>query len=442
MSETVPAEQDEPTVADVTDVTDVTDRGAPGQARRKRPAAPAVAAPNGWVAPQPRELPELRSRMVEFTASSRGMLAISTSVNTGNFNMLARVRGTEAKFTPGAIAAPIMCALEKQRLEPATLFYASDDMSSLAVAAAQTPPIERFSPHRMPADQGLMVFKEPIGGYTTLVNKALPQWGIARPDLTITTPIVGVSWSRWSPASYKVSGHDVLWYSNSLGGIRQIPRDFNGVWFTFYCSSWDKFGELDPDEPISRQDDGTILTAADMAAGDRTGHGVPQLGWDNEMVVPWGADLSEPPVPDTTAGWLHVVYTAWQLITQKGGKNPVVEVEEIQPDRAHRRRDAREGITSPSAVRIVRVHSALRPSHQAYEQDTAQWSGRREASHSYRWPVKPHRRSVCHNTRGHADGDCEHFDTIIGWHVNGPRDKPLRLDNRVYLWDDQPDESA
>ncbi|MEU5547940.1 hypothetical protein AB0G85_37485 [Streptomyces sioyaensis] len=172
-----------------------------------------------------------------------------------------------------------------------------------------------------------------------------------------------------------------------------------------------------------------------QTAGDIQAHPkLTPLNWDNETALAFGKTFGEPK-PDTTQEWSQAVYTAWQLMSQTG-KTRLTEVEEFPRDRAGRKRDRRDGITGPSDVHIVNVHSAHRPSRAAAEQDTTASTGRRAPQWTCRWPVRPYRRNTCLNPRAHADGACDHEDRPHQGHA----DKPLKVGETVNLWDHQPED--
>lgn len=394
--------------------------------------------PGAWSPPAPEELPEVRSRLRDQTRSKLVVDGVAGSIDSGRTTLLPRLVGTERHYSPGTVAAPIMCRLERERLASAELYYATADMTSLALAAAQSPSKERLSPDRLPSESGFLLFAEPIGGYSQRVIDALGDDSVADPALTVTTPIVAASWSHWSPQEFTVPEvGPVHWYAHSPRGWGRIADDFQGVWITFYACPADPFSEIAPDEPVSTAPDGRVLTAGDLAAFDQHTLAASTLQWDNEMVAGWGSDMSQPPTPDSTEEWCYVLYTAWQLITQ-AGNTALTDTEDVPRYRSGRRRDQRDGVTGSSTVRILRVHNRYRPSQQAQEDDTAQSSGRRAPQWGCRWPVRPHRRSVCQNPHGHADGDCTHIDRIIPPHIKGPADKPLRARDTVHLWDTAP----
>jgi hypothetical protein len=406
--------------------------------------------PQSWTPPEPREFPDWRNHVMQHMATKTALHGLADAIDSGKFTILPVMPGyAGAAYSPqtgtttasrGAVAAPVLAATEVDRLASASLFYASADMTSLAVAAAQTPPTEPFSERRLPADTGFMLFAEPIGGYTIRVNQAVPEWHSAPGNLMLTTPIVAVSWSRWNPSMFTAEhDHAVRWYFNQGGRLRRIPSDFDGVWLTFYSESSSKWGHIDEDEPVARLLNGKIVTAGDVHESMRR-QSSPPLTWDNEMAVKWDADISKPPRPDTIDQWLHVVYTAWQLLSQiSGSTRPLTESEEVHRPKHIHKRDVRAGVSGPPGVKVIRLHAAYRPSTQAADADAARSSGRRQFNWSCRWPVKPHRRYVCLNPRQHKDSGCQHEDRIIPFHIKGPADKPFRAPSTVRLWDSFPD---
>jgi hypothetical protein len=390
-----------------------------------------------WKAPEPRELPEWRARLRDYTGSHESMQSLTQATNAGHTAVFPTVPGLDA--SPGAIASVLLARSEERRLREAHLYYATADMTSLALAAAATPPTEPVKETRLPSPYGFMVFAEPIGGYTQDIADALAGSPMARDGAhaTVTTPIVAVSWGVWAPDDIDVTdGPAVRWMNQRTHGqLEPIPQNFDGVWLTFYAPPGSAFDALAPDTVIGTAPDGTAMTAGDIQAHP---HRAP-LNWDNETALAFGVPFGEPE-PDTTKEWAQVVYTAWQLMSQTG-KTQLTEVEEIPRDRAGRKRDRRDGITGPSGVRVVNVHTAHRPSPAAAEQDATASTGRRAPQWSCRWPVRPYRRNTCLNPRAHADSGCEHEDRIVPAHIKGPADKPLKVGETVNLWDYQPEDS-
>ncbi|GAB7035974.1 hypothetical protein AB0G35_23875 [Streptomyces sp. NPDC021749] len=390
-----------------------------------------------WNPPDPKELPEIRSALLDHYASEPAAATMREALRAGRSTITPQVSGLPASTE--SVGAAILVESERHRLLGAQLYYATADMTALALAAAQTPPAEPVNVSRPPSESGFMVFAEPIGGYVEDVGAALAGTLAARPgvDAKVTTPIVAVSWSVWSPDAVRLDRGRVEWLWNSRQGGGIIPPQFRGLWVTFY-SPRGLFSGLAPSTVIGTMPDGSVMTAGQIAS-HREVRG-PVLGWDNESLLAEGARLG-PAKPDTTALWAHVLYTAWQLMASDG-RTRWTETEEVPRARAGARRDARQGVTAPGSVRVVRVHSAQRPSREAAAEDAAASTGRREPQWSCRWPVRPHRRDHCMNPGAHAEGGCQHEDRIVRGHVKGPADKPLRARSTVHLWDRQPDDDG
>ncbi|MBF6333467.1 hypothetical protein [Nocardia transvalensis] len=388
-----------------------------------------------WKAPEPHELPEWRMRLCEYTVSEESMRSLAGAINAGHASVFPTAPGVDA--SPGAVASMLLAHSEERRLREAHLYYATADMTSLALAAASTPPTEPIKPTRLPSPYGFMVFAEPIGGYTQNAADALGP--MAREDVpaaTLTTPIVAVSWGEWAPDDVTIAdGPTVRWFNQRHHDqLTPIPQHFDGVWLTFYSPVGSAFDALAPDTIVGTAPDGTPMTAGDIRSYSRP----TPLTWDNETALAFGVPFGEPE-PDTTKEWAQVVYTAWQLMSP--GKTQLTETENIPRNRAGRKRDHRAGITGPSDVRIVNVHTAHRPSRAATEADATSSTGRRAPQWTCRWPVRPYRRNTCLNPRAHSDNGCEHEDRIVPPHIKGPADKPLKLGETVHLWDHQPDDN-
>ncbi|MGQ4517352.1 hypothetical protein [Streptomyces sp. DW26H14] len=389
-----------------------------------------------WTPPDPRQLPEIRAELLDHYATTPALMSIRAALDAGRNTIMPTVPGMDA--SPAAVGAQLLVAAERRRIADASLYYATEDMTALALAAAQTPPVEKVSLSRPPAESGLLVFAEPIGGYTDDVGQTLSTTDAARDgvDVQVTTPIVAVSWSTWTPHDVQLDHGTVRWTFNRLGAAsRTIPSYFRGIWLTFH-SPRGLFSGLPADTVIGSMADGTVMTAGMMDSPDNAVRG-PALNWDNESILAEGAPF-EPAAPDSTGAWANVVYTAWQLMAASGTTR-WTETEEIPRPRAGAKRDARQGITGPGTVKVVRVHTARRPSPQAAAQDAAASTGRREPQWSCRWPVRPHRRDHCMNPGKHAAGECAHEDRLIPGYVKGPQDKPLRTGSTVHLWDRQPE---
>ena len=392
--------------------------------------------PVRWVPPDPRELPEWRATLAEHSDSIPAHTTMREALRAGRCSLVPTME--RAPIAADSLAAILLGKAERARLEQAELYYATPDMTALALAAAATPPRERVRLDRAPAESGFIVFGEPIGGYVEDVGAALAGTVAARPgvDAHVTTPIVAASWTVWTPQDIRIAdGGPVTWNHYTPYGLIPLPPTTRGLWVTYY-SPRGLFSGLPPETVLGTMRDGSVMTAGMV---DQESAGLPggPLNWDNEVLMMEGAEF-EAARPDTTDVWTHTLYTAWQLMSAAGGTR-WAEVEEIPRERAGRKRDARQGITGPSAVRVVNVATAHRPPRQAVADDAAASTGRREPSWSCRWPVRPHRRDHCMNPGKHAAGECRHEDRLIPGYVKGPEGKPLRTGSTVHLWDRQPE---
>lgn len=388
-----------------------------------------------WTPPDPRQLPDWRADLAEYTGSMDCKLSLRMSIAAGRANLLPVVPGLNAGME--SVAADLLTRCEAKRLSDAALYYVTADMTALALAAAQTPPVAPMSLDVLPSPTGLIMFAEPIGGYTEDIAASMEGTdaylpGAARAE--IDQPIVAASWSLWDPREIEVQGAPPIRWHWAAGHGTVIPPDFEGVWVTWYSRRG--VTGLPPDAELFRAPDGRIVTAAVLDAQREIG---PLLTWDNEQVIRTGAKFRTPEA-DTTEEWWNVLYTAWQLMAQDG-RHRWVETEEMPRERAGRKRDTRAGIRGDSGVRIVRVHATHQPARAAAEQDAAQSTGRRAPSWSHRWPVRPHRRQHCMNPALHQDNGCTHEERIITGYVKGPAGAPLRAGKTVNLWDRQPEET-
>jgi hypothetical protein len=261
-----------------------------------------------WSAPEPGEVPELRSALVAHLRTDVAHITIRGALEEGKASVRPPGR-------PDA-AARILLGEECYRLSEAQLFYASADMTQLAVAAGTTLPNFTITPEDLPAPVGFMVFAGVIGSY---VNADLP-------DEPQRIPIVAVS---WGPSGF----------------TSNLPH--GGLWLTFWTGPDHEFFRAhiakenwpNPEEAFRQ-----MIQA----------HG-PML-WDNESVWPYSGVDAEPDEDQlTTAGWMQSVRAAWLLMSQP----KVSEVTEIPRARPGRKRDARDGLNA-APVRLLHLRRATR----------------------------------------------------------------------------------
>ncbi|MFZ3491839.1 hypothetical protein ACODT5_01115 [Streptomyces sp. 5.8] len=379
-----------------------------------------------WTPPEPGRLPELRQAMEEYQRTPFGLLSMAEALRRGSSSLYPYLPDAP---DPHAAASLVLCGQESQRLREARLYFADEDMTGLAVAAGQTAPTEAIAVDRPPSPSGLMVFATPIGSYDRKAGG--PDAPEHLCDMSVPTPIVGVSWSQWSPD--QVLGGSAQWLANTVHGRRLLAPGRQGIWMTFYTAGR-IYDTLNPDALLSL-DERTAVRAGVLAEFCRQ---QPELTWDNETVLLAGERFPESSTPlGTTGAWAQIVYTAWQLMAQKG-KHAWTEEEVVHRDRAGRKRDRREGL-SEGDVNVVRLLSRHRPSAAAAQMDQQASEPRREPSTAFRWKVAPYRSpNRCLNSHAHPNG-CTHAERIIAGHHNGPKGMPLRpVEGPVHVWGEIP----
>jgi hypothetical protein len=317
---------------------------------------------------------------------------------------LANQRGTMPALSPDLRReAARLLEQERGRLAGAELFYVTEDMTRLALAAAEALPVHNLHPEDVPAETGFVVFAEPIGAY---LPDALAD---APADVTADTAgVVSIVAGSWGPLAGVVAGDP-------------------GVWITFWSAS-------DPAAEIPLVMKYRSMSRSEAEAFYRRTRA--ELNWDNELVNRFGAagirikestpsgtivhgedfdktHVGWEQVKNTTIAWGQVVRATWLLLTQPG----VTTVDEQPLSRTIRRRAEREGY-NPNAVRVVRIRDRADTPHR--EQDT-------DRSYRVRWTVRGHWRSQWYPSRG------EHRPVWINPHVKGPQDAPLRTGDTVHV---------
>lgn len=292
---------------------------------------------------------------------------------------------------------------ERARLAAAELFYVTEDMTRLSLAAAETLPVHNLHPEDIPAETGFVVFAEPIGAY--------------QPD-----PLAG------TPSDIGAAASDVVTIvAASWGPLNGVLEGDPGVWITLWSAS-DPVTEI----PMVMKHRGMSRSEAE-AFYRRTRA---ELNWDNELVNRFGAagiaikdstsagtvvhaeefdktHVGWEQIKNTTFAWGQVVRAAWLLMTQPG----ITAVDEQPLSRTMRRRAEREGY-NPNAVRVVRIRD---------QADTPHREQPGERSYQVRWTVRGHWRNQWYPSRG------EHRPVWINPHVKGPQDAPLRTGDTVHV---------
>jgi len=396
-----------------------------------------------WTPPTPAELPEVRLRLREYVLS-RNYMEFALRIDFGGGAFFPTMQGPPEKTAAvGITGGMLMARREHRRLGEAQLYWVDGDMTSLALAVADIPSGEPVRARRMPAEAGLMLFAQPIGGYdldlaASLANLGHPR-ALAPGTMVMPAPVVAVSWSTWTPAHLDLDGSPgvLRWNVRTPDGPVALRRDTEGVWLTFWTTGSSGWDALPPDLQLPDLAGGT--TSAGRLAAFEAGSRNTPLRTCDEILLPFDTPLPHP-TPDTRRQWAHVVYTAWQLMAQTGNAQ-LTETDTLTRPRQGRKRDERDGVTAPGGVRLVRVHTRHRPAPDATADDEQASHGRRAPQWNRRWPVRPYRRNTCLNSHLHATGDCEHEEHIVPGHIKGPADKPLIVTDRVNLWDTPPPES-
>ncbi|MGM1059408.1 hypothetical protein [Saccharothrix sp. Mg75] len=391
-----------------------------------------------WTALKATELPEARLWLREHVLHHDNL---DFYVRVQNRNMVyPDTTGPSEPALRAALAgARLVARQEHRRLSEAALYWVDEDMTSLALAAADTPSREPVRARRMPAEAGLMVFAHPIGGRD--LDPAPSMAALGWPDacepgtLLMPTPIVAVSWSQITTADLHLEGMPTArWNRTTPDGPIPVQHDFDGVWLTFWTPGSQGWDALPPDAVISGGP-GLSITVGELADIEKR-DGVPPLRSLAETLLPFDRPLPRP-APDTEHQWAHVVYTTWQIMAQTGAAR-LTETETLHRTRRAGKRDQRDGITTPGGVQLVRVHTRHRPTSQARAQDAEASDYRRVPQWTRRWPVRAYRRNTCLNPHLHVTGDCEHQETVVPGHIKGPADKPLVITDRVHLVDAPP----
>ena len=288
--------------------------------------------------------------------------------------------------------ADLLIANEVRRLQSATLFWISPDMTALCQHAATTMPAFQPGPGDLPAPYGLMYFAAPIGGYDPFPRIILS--GDSDATLVIAgapVPVCAVSWGPWNQQGRWAGGGTwFTFFSPAAAGIREI------------C---ERYG-LRPEE----------------AARVR----MPPLAIDSELACPASGT---PPLegtleeavrdPHSRYSWMHLVLCACRMMA--ASRSVSVAAEPPSP-RHVRKRSARAGVSSPGdPVRLVDIR-ARGSRRQPAREDT------RRSSPQVRFPVRGHWRQQWYPRAG------AHRPVYIEEFVKGPAGAPFRAGKTVYVF--------
>jgi hypothetical protein len=418
-----------------------------------------MTAPLRWRPPAPNTVPEWLVRQEAYTRTDYCVATLYASIKAGHWTVRPLpLLPSAAGVDPVTMSARVLAVTEAARLAKARTYSLRSNGTGLAVAAAVgSAPKEKITTDRLPSPAGLMIFADPIGSdaeQLTLSDGTTAE---------IHTPIVAVSWSEWSPKDYQLlgEGEQLMWLRNGAGydRPRPVPHDFRGIWMTFYAPrTADTIGRA-PDDIVAVDSDGIPITASqsrlanahfERANKDRWG----PLAWHQEIIMGVGEVFAEHPRPGSAQQWAGVVYTAWQIMQQRSGKNQLVDIEEVRLPPAARKKAKEEAKRTgkkrvgDGVVRVVDLAAPVRPTKKSSDHDAEQSDGRRAVEWSCRWPVPPYRRETCTNPYLHhkfsddARKHHEHREEIMPFKIKGPADKPLRVKGGTTFTFDVPPEEA
>jgi hypothetical protein len=95
-------------------------------------------APARWVPPDPRELPEWRATLAEYSDSIPAHTTMREALRAGRCSIVPKM--DNPPVAADSLAAILLGKAERARLEQAELYYVTPDMTALALAAAATRP--------------------------------------------------------------------------------------------------------------------------------------------------------------------------------------------------------------------------------------------------------------------------------------------------------------
>jgi hypothetical protein len=315
----------------------------------------------------PRQLPEFRSRLLDFLATPRGRQQFDRFDGMLMHPTAPRLFGDERDFIRGEG----LWRGEADALGEAVLFYASENMTRLAVAAAPTMPEFALRSFDLPAEKGFIYYEKPIGSYAGHASDSpgdvvAVRWEVVPPDHAGGEPCVWMSfysnyhsWLAQESTAGKYSSEDLTFY------LRQY-HELCLETFTF--------------RPINGPD----------GNGDIDGY---EAEWSELDAL------------------RRVLFSSWLLL-----KQPLTSTTEVEPDRAARRRMKAAG-HEPAAVRVIelrRVQSAPK--------------GAADREYHHQWIVRGHWRQ--HWFPAHE----VHRPVWIAPHIKGPEGAPMLGGEKVYAW--------
>ncbi|MEW2810975.1 hypothetical protein AB0929_28390 [Streptomyces massasporeus] len=304
---------------------------------------------------RPADLPELRAELVRHMASHRGR------------HQLGRFDGT--KLTTGAslvgtIRSGDLQTEEVRRLSHAELFYVSPEMTDLTIAASDSLPFFALNREDLPSEHGLMVFAKPVVLYPNEDG---------RPEAQIRA------------CCWMVADHGAVWLS------------FYSDWHAWLEESRTA-GAFQPETVDESLQNDHWLCFETFVCGP--------LAKRRDIEGEWEEEAQEVGTLD------NAVRAAWLLMQQ-----PLARIEDLEPDRATRKRLRRLG-HEPAPVRLIGLR---RPRATA-----GQGEGSREYQHQ--WIVRGHWRQQWYPKRQ------VHRPVWIAPHIKGPEGAPVIGGEKVNVW--------
>jgi hypothetical protein len=299
---------------------------------------------------------------------------------------------------PDRQAGLLVCA-ELRRLRSAALYWVSEEMTRLCLAAAPSMPAFYPRLEDLPSPSGFIYFARPIGDYEPwdIIEYADGGQVAAVPTLAGAYQVCAASWGPFDNGGQWKRG---------------------GTWFTFYTVPGERFAA-----GLAARG----LTAAEIRALEARR---PPLRIDNEAACPASPDdhpRGEPPleaaVRDTssTSYWMHQVLCAFRLMATARA----ARVQEQPVPRPARRRAARAQVTQPdSPVHLVDVTAG------SIRRARVPSSDGPRRTYTVRWMVGGHWRNQWYPATE------VHRPRWIDAYVKGPAEAPLKVADTVRVFRD------
>jgi hypothetical protein len=344
----------------------------------------------------PADLPFVRHELEEWLAGGAADVFLGQMLR----GSVSFVVPTWLRWQPPELVAAGLAKAELDRVRRAELFFASAEMTELAMQAGSSIPVFSLRAHELPAPAGFVVFGQPIGE----AERTLPEHlGIAE------TPVVAAAWGPYQ----------------DIGPAGVV----DGVWITYYA---------DASHEKARQ-----LLAAKRAReraelGRLYGHG--PLALEREQVVAFSESMPWPTALDDAAEiygmplsevagverMLRTLVATWLLMGQT-----ITTEERITAgaSRTERKRLARLGIEDVG-IRLITLRRWSARKAPAVSSCNGSSSGR---LYHHRWPVSGHWRDQPYRARGYRRW------IFIDEHIAGPEGAPLIGGHRIKVLKRLPD---